>query len=134
MAGKANPFWRNQTLAYFFNKLQLAQAEGQGIPTIIRTMKEEGCPNPKFEIEIESVTCILPAHPRHTLIKTLQEIENDIIINKYEDAYNKIEDILKLDSYNFRAIDLLCEISNIQKKPDLLLNFITSSNVLLEKF
>ena len=133
VAGKANPFWRNQTLAYFFNKLQLAQAEGQGIPTIIRTMKEEGCPNPKFEIEIESVTCILPAHPRHTLIKTLQEIENDIIINKYEDAYNKIEDILKLDSYNFRAIDLLCEISNIQKKPDLLLNFITSSNVLLEK-
>ncbi len=133
VVGKANPFWRNQSLAYFFNKLQLAQAEGQGIPTIIRTMKEEGCPAPKFEIEIESVTCILPAHPRHTLIKSLQEIENDIIINKYEDAYKRIEDILKLDSYNFRAIDLLCEISNIQKKPDLLLNFITSSNVLLEK-
>ena len=131
--GKANPFWRNQTLAYFFNKLQLAQAEGQGIPTIIRTMKEEGCPDPKFEIDTESVTCILPAHPRHTLIKSLHEIANDIIINKYEDAYKRIEDILKLDSYNFRAIDLLCEISNIQKKPELLLDFLTSSGVLLEK-
>ncbi len=131
--GKANPFWRNQALAYFFNKLQLAQAEGQGIPTIIRTMKEEGCPEPKFEIESESVSCILPAHPRHTLIKNLQEIENDIIINKYEDAYKRIEDILKLDSYNFRAIDLLCEISNIQKKPELLLNFIVSSHVMLGK-
>lgn len=131
--GKANPFWRNQALAYFFNKLQLAQAEGQGIPTIIRTMKEEGCPAPKFEIETESVTCILPAHPRHTLIKNLQEIENDIIINKYEEAYTRIEGILKLDSYNFRAIDLLCEISNIQNKPELLFNFISSSHVLLEK-
>ncbi len=131
--GKANPFWRNQALAYFFNKLQLAQAEGQGIPTIIRTMKEEGCPAPKFEIETESVTCILPAHPRHTLIKNLQEIENDIIINKYEEAYKRIEDILKLDSYNFRAIDLLCEISNIQNKPELLFNFITSSLVSIEK-
>ena len=69
VVGKGNLFWRNQALAYFFNKLQLAQAEGQGIPTIIRTMKEEGCPAPKFEIEMESVTCILPAHLRHTWIK-----------------------------------------------------------------
>jgi ATP-dependent DNA helicase RecG len=76
--GKANPFWRNQALAYFFNKLQLAQAEGQGIPTIIRTMKEEGCPSPKFDIDIESVTCILPANPRHILIKSRNEIANDI--------------------------------------------------------
>jgi hypothetical protein len=27
-------------------------------------MREEGCPDPIFEIEEESVTCILPAHPR----------------------------------------------------------------------
>jgi ATP-dependent DNA helicase RecG len=27
LIGKATPFWRNQSLAYFFNKLQLAQAE-----------------------------------------------------------------------------------------------------------
>ncbi|MCO6492539.1 MAG: putative DNA binding domain-containing protein [Phaeodactylibacter sp.] len=33
LKGKSHPHWRNQTLAYFFNKLQLAQAEGQGIPT-----------------------------------------------------------------------------------------------------
>ena len=58
-AGKATPFWRNQSLAYFFNKLQLAQAEGQGIPTIIRTMREEDCPEPIFETGSESFTCIL---------------------------------------------------------------------------
>ena len=60
--GKATPFWRNQALAYFFNKLQLAQAEGQGIPTIIRTMHEEECPAPVFETDSESLTCILQAH------------------------------------------------------------------------
>jgi len=60
--GKATPFWRNQSLAYFFNKLQLAQAEGQGITTIIRSMREEDCPAPVFETGIESLTCILPAH------------------------------------------------------------------------
>lgn len=64
LAGKAHPYWRNQSLAYFFNKMQLAQAEGQGIPTIFRTMKEEGCPAPVFEIEPERVICILPANPR----------------------------------------------------------------------
>jgi ATP-dependent DNA helicase RecG len=62
LKGKAHPHWRNQTLAYFFNKLQLAQAEGQGIPTIFRTMKEEGCPEPVFELEAESVVCVLPAN------------------------------------------------------------------------
>ena len=41
VVGKANLFWRNQALAYFFNKLELGT---------------------------ESVTCILPAHSRHTLI------------------------------------------------------------------
>ncbi|GHT41439.1 hypothetical protein AGMMS49965_11220 [Bacteroidia bacterium] len=73
LAGKASPKWRNQSFAYLFNKLQLAQSEGQGIPTIIRTMAEEGCPAPIFEIETESVTCILPAHPRHQKIREIQD-------------------------------------------------------------
>lgn len=62
LKGRSSPRWRNQSFAYLFNKLQLAQSEGQGIPTIFRTMKEEGCPEPVFEIETESLTCILPAH------------------------------------------------------------------------
>ena len=66
VSGQATPFWRNQSLAYFFNKLQLAQAEGQGIPTILRTMKEEGCPQPVFEFAPDYVICTLRAHPRST--------------------------------------------------------------------
>ena len=62
ITGKASPKWRNQSFAYLFNKLRLTQSEGQGIPTIIRSMREEGCPDPIFEIEEQSVTCILPAH------------------------------------------------------------------------
>ena len=67
--GKATPYWRNQSLAYFFNKFHLAQAEGQGIPTIISAMREEECPEPVFETNSESFTCILPAHPRHLRIQ-----------------------------------------------------------------
>lgn len=131
--GKATPFWRNQSLAYFFNKLQLAQAEGQGIPTIIRSMKEEGCPDPKFEIGEESLTCILPAHPRHTLVKNLHEIENDIIIGKYKDALARIRPMLTDDPYNFRAIDLLCELSNSTNNPKLVLGFIITTEIDLER-
>jgi predicted HTH transcriptional regulator len=71
LQGNASPKWRNQSFAYLFNKLQLAQSEGQGIPTIFRTMKEEGCPEPIFEIGSENLTCILPAHPRHQIIREL---------------------------------------------------------------
>lgn len=63
--GSAAPKWRNQALAWFFNRLQLAQAEGQGIPTILRTMRDEGCPPPTFRTAADSVACVLPAHPRH---------------------------------------------------------------------
>jgi predicted HTH transcriptional regulator len=86
LSGKAGPKWRNQSFAYLFNKLQLTQSEGQGIPTIIRTMREEGCPDPVFEIGTDSVTCILPAHPRHVVIKGIQEIENNILLGRYDEA------------------------------------------------
>ena len=66
--GRASAKWRNQSLAWFLNRLQLAQAEGQGIPTILRSMREEGCPPPEFQINEVRVTCILPAHPRHGVI------------------------------------------------------------------
>jgi predicted HTH transcriptional regulator len=65
-AGKTGAKWRNQSFAYLFNKLRLAQAEGQGIPTIIRTMQEEGCPKPVFETGADSVTCILYANQPNT--------------------------------------------------------------------
>ncbi len=68
-AGRASPVWRNQCLAWFFNRLQWAQAEGQGIPTILRTMREGGCPPPEFQINATRVICVLPAHPRHALAR-----------------------------------------------------------------
>lgn len=65
-AGRVAPKWRNQALAWFLSRLQFAQAEGQGIPTVLRTMQEEGCPPPIFETNEARVTCALSAHPRHT--------------------------------------------------------------------
>ncbi|MFZ2658357.1 MAG: ATP-binding protein [Victivallales bacterium] len=81
LSGQASPSWRNQSLAYFFNKLQLAQAEGQGIPTIIRTMMQLGSPAPRFDLEEAAVTCILPAHPRHEMMRTLLKL-NALSFNK----------------------------------------------------
>ena len=59
-----NPRWRNQALAWFLSRLQLAQAEGQGIQTIRSTMKAVGCPPPEFDATEVTVTCVLRAHPR----------------------------------------------------------------------
>ena len=62
--GKASPIWRNQSLAFFLNRLELAQAEGQGIKTILRSMAAEGCPPPTFDAAEAKVGCVLPANPR----------------------------------------------------------------------
>jgi ATP-dependent DNA helicase RecG len=58
------PRWRNQALAWLLVRLQLAQAEGQGIPTIRAAMRAAGCPPPIFDASDVSVTCVLRAHPR----------------------------------------------------------------------
>jgi predicted HTH transcriptional regulator len=129
LKGKASPKWRNQSFAYLFNKLQLAQSEGQGIPTIFRTMKEEGCPEPVFDIESESVTCILPAHPRHQIIRDQQEIQDMIILEKYVEAKEGIKKLLEKDFYNFRSLDLLCKILTKLKLPNELRDFITNNNI-----
>ena len=63
------PRWRNQSLAWFLNRLQLAQAEGQGILTIRSTMKAVGCPPPLFDGTEVSVSCALRAHPRFGIVK-----------------------------------------------------------------
>lgn len=127
--GKASPKWRNQSFAYLFNKIQLAQSEGQGIPTIIRTMKEEGCPEPIFELEIESVTCILPAHPRHQIIRELQEIQDNIILENYQEAKGKLISLLEKDPYNFRALDLLVEVVIKLRETKLLYTFLTKNQI-----
>ncbi|MCL2348837.1 MAG: putative DNA binding domain-containing protein [Planctomycetaceae bacterium] len=131
--GKASPKWRNQTFAYLFNKLHLSQSEGQGIPTIFRTMKDEGCPPPCFEIEEDSVTCILPAHPRHALMREISSIDEDINLRKFDDALVKITNLLEQDIYNHRLIDLLCEICHFQRNPEPLLDFLNKSNISFQR-
>jgi predicted HTH transcriptional regulator len=127
--GKASPKWRNQSFAYLFNKMQLAQSEGQGIPTILKTMREEGCPDPIFELGVESVTCILPAHPRHQLIKDIQEVQDKIILENYREAKQQVLSLLNQDPYNFRALDLLAEISVKEKDPVGLYGFLKMNNL-----
>lgn len=127
--GKSSPKWRNQSFAYLFNKMQLAQSEGQGIPTIIRTMREEGCPDPIFELEPESVTCILPAHPRHRIIRELQHIQDKIVLEDYEGAKDRLLKILDEDAYNFRALNLLTEVCNKLDESEILLSFLEKNDL-----
>jgi ATP-dependent DNA helicase RecG len=62
--GSLAPRWRNQTLAWFFMKLGLAQGEGQGLATIRDQMRLAGCPPPRYGADEVSVTCTLRAHAR----------------------------------------------------------------------
>jgi hypothetical protein len=89
--GEALPKWRNQALAWFFSRLQLAQAEGQGIPTIFRTMRAEGCPPPSFKTTPISVVCVLPAHPRHVILGAIVEAERAIVLGDLQRACSSVE-------------------------------------------
>lgn len=103
--GEAPPKWRNLALAWFFNRLQLAQAEGQGIPTILRSMRDEGCPPPIFRPSSDAVICILPAHPRHVVQHAVGEVQKAIARGDIQRACDYIEVIAeKLDLAERRAV------------------------------
>lgn len=65
-AATAGPIWRNQTLAWFFTRLGYAEAEGQGLRTIQSTLRNAGCPPPRYDVSTIRVLCTLWAHPRAT--------------------------------------------------------------------
>ena len=116
--GTVSPRWRNQSLAWFFSRLQLAQAEGQGIPTILRSMREEGCPPPIFEADSTRVVCVLPAHPRHAALRDLRSAEQALALGDLETARIQVERIMISDSLNFRAIQLFAEVQLARRDPD----------------
>lgn len=116
-AGRAPAKWRNQNLAWFLNRLQLAQAEGQGIPTILRSMREEGCPPPRFEVNEARVVCLLPAHPRHTLAREHRLIEEAISLGDFTRARDAVTALMTRDSLNFRTLQLFAEVHRALSSP-----------------
>lgn len=129
LEGTASPSWRNQSLAYFFNKLQLAQAEGQGIPTILRTMKQLGSPEPMFELDDNSVTCILPAHPRHEMMRHVAELERLIVQQDVDQAESKLVPLLEAHPGSPQLLDLLAQIALTKGKPDWISIFIQKQKI-----
>lgn len=126
-AGKASPKWRNQSLAWFLSRLQLAQAEGQGIPTIFRSMREEGCPDPTFEADEARVICTLPAHPRHALSREYRQIEDAISLGDFGRAKERVQALLRDDALNAKATQLLTEVAGALGDPGLVREYLTAN-------
>jgi predicted HTH transcriptional regulator len=108
--GQVGPRWRNQALAWFFQRLQLGQAEGQGIPTILRSMRDEGCPPPSFEADEVSVRCVLPAHPRHVFLRDLRAAEQALALGELTRAKDIVGRVLASEPFQTRALQLFAEI------------------------
>ncbi|MCC7383404.1 MAG: putative DNA binding domain-containing protein [Deltaproteobacteria bacterium] len=123
--GKAGPKWRNQALAWFLNRLQLAQAEGQGIPTILRAMKQEGCPPPTLQASEAHVLCILGAHPRHAVLRDLREAEKALALGELGRAQALVRSVLERDALSFRGVQLFAEVQQALRNPGPLFDFLT---------
>lgn len=132
-AGHAAPHWRNQALAWFFNRLQIAQAEGQGIPTILRSMREEGCPPPTLAADGIKVVCVLPAHPRHALLAELRRVEQAVGVGQLGRAQALARDILARDATNARALQLFAEIQTALRDPGPVAEMIEGAGLPLER-
>ena len=115
--GRSPSKWRNQALAWFFVRLQLGQGEGQGIPTILRVMRDEGCPPPRLTADDNFVQCVLPAHPRHALLRDLRAVEQALAIGDEHKAQELVGQVLSRDPLNSRALQLFAEVHHALRDP-----------------
>jgi predicted HTH transcriptional regulator len=129
LAGRASPSWRNQSLAYFFSRLQLAQAEGQGIPTIFRTMRQMGSPEPRFHLEAAAVTCVLPAHPRHEMMRHVTEVERLLLQQDLDEAQSKLDSLLDTHSTNPKLLDLFVQLAALRHRPEAVGRYVVDHQV-----
>lgn len=134
LEGRGRPLWRNQALSLLMNRLNLAQAEGQGIPTIIRAMREAGNPAPVFELSDENVTCTLPAHPRHALMRKVKAVEESLVLGKVAEARKEVEELLENDPHNPRSIDLFVNVARLQGDGNLVVAFVERYEAVIGSF
>lgn len=133
-AGRATAKWRNQSLAWFFNRLQLAQAEGQGISTILREMRNEGCPAPTFDANEDRMTCVLPAHPRHAVLRELQRVEQALVLGRLDEAQQTVLGLLEHDPFNYRVVQLFCDVQRAARDFVPILRFVQRHQPELQRF
>jgi ATP-dependent DNA helicase RecG len=131
--GRSGTKWRNQALAWFFNRLQLAQAEGQGIPTILRVMREEGCPPPTLDADGARVLCILPAHPRHAVLRDLRAAEQALALGELQKAQDQVRGVMSKDPLNYRALLLFAEVQRALRDPDPVAELVASQGEQMER-
>lgn len=134
LRGDVRPVWRNQALAWVCIKLQLAQSEGQGIPTIQRSLADGGSAPATFELTPDSVACVLPAHPRHALVRTLLAIEDDVVHGRTAAALARLEPLLHEDPFNVRTIALLADTARLTQDRAPLLRFLEGHAAHLDRF
>ncbi len=85
LAGRATAHWRNQGLSWFFNRLDLAQSEGQGIPTIIRVMQEAGYPDPEIDASEHHLQVRLRAHPTVDRVSDFAALDRHLAMGRREE-------------------------------------------------
>jgi len=66
---------RNRRIGDFLKQIRLAEMRNTGIPAIIKDMKRNGSPAPKFDFDEERTyfRVTLSAHPRYTILHAIRE-------------------------------------------------------------
>jgi len=52
------------------------------------------------------------------MLRALYDVENQIALRNYSKAFTKLEEILKQDIYNVRALEFYCQINTIMGTPE----------------
>ncbi|MCC6536362.1 MAG: hypothetical protein IT162_02355 [Bryobacterales bacterium] len=112
----------------------LAQAEGQGIRTILQTMNAEGCPPPKLAANVADVVCVLPAHPRHAATRVSRAVEQALSLGDLSRAQTLVTALVENDPSNEQVVQLFAEVHRALRAEEPVSRFMERHAVRLRAF
>ncbi|MFN4256130.1 MAG: RNA-binding domain-containing protein [Saprospiraceae bacterium] len=85
---------RNRRVGDFLKQLGLAEMRNTGIPTILREMRQNGSPAPRFDFDEERsyFRVTLPAHPRYVVLHAVREAAYLWTTGQKEAALQRLSD------------------------------------------
>ena len=91
--------YRNRRIGEFLKELDLAEGRSTGVPKILRTMRQNGSPEPVFESNDDRTSFVvrLPVHQRANTGPTGQDTGQDNLMENKEKPISTLQDTLMKD-------------------------------------
>lgn len=110
--GTGKRYIRNQLIVDTLNEMRYIERAGTGIARILKEMKINGSPNPKFQVDINTFKIIIPSHPFYSSKRITEEGIQEKLRGNFKNAVSYFQKALEINDKNLVALTNWADLEN----------------------